>query len=147
VARVLLVGYGNTLRGDDALGPMAVERLRPQLPDTDCVTCHQLSPELAQRLTEYDLAVFVDAAADGEPGSASVQRLSSETAKRASLTHHVQPATLMMMARTLYDRSPDAFLVTGAGADFANREGLSQNGRKAMDEICRLVLRLILERT
>jgi hydrogenase maturation protease len=147
VARVLLVGYGNTLRGDDALGPMAVERLRPQLPDTDCLSCHQLSPELAQRLAGYDLAVFVDAAAGGEPGSACVQRLSPETAKTASLTHHVQPATLLLMARTLYDRSPEAFLVTGAGADFANHEGLSQHGRKAMDEICRLVPLLILERT
>jgi hydrogenase maturation protease len=126
---------------------MAVERLRPQLPDTDCISCHQLSPELAQRLTEYDLALFVDAAAGGEPGSACVQRLSPETAKRASLTHHVQPATLLLMAKTLYGRAPEAFLVTGAGTDFASREGLSQHGREAMDEICRLVPLLIIERT
>jgi hydrogenase maturation protease len=140
---VLLIGYGNTLRGDDALGPIAVERLRPRLVDAECVSCHQLGPEVAERLAECDLVLFVDAAAEGDPGTVRVQRLAPETNQSTSLTHHVHPVTLLSLAKTLYGHVPEAMLVTGAGADFADGEGLSPHGRKAIDEICRLVPLLI----
>jgi hydrogenase maturation protease len=161
--RVLLIGYGNALRGDDALGPMAVERLRPllttalpttALPTTalptnalpinvELLSCHQLAPELAERLARCELALFVDAAARGEPGTVHVQRLWPEAAGIASLTHHIQPAALLALARELYGRAPEAMLVTGAGATFDGRESLSEQGHQALHEICRLVPRLI----
>ncbi len=145
MARVLLIGYGNTLRGDDALGPLAVERLRPLLADAACISCHQLAPELAAHLAECDMALFVDAAEDGEPGTVRVQRVSPAAGHAASLTHHVQPAALLALAEELYGHAPAAMLVTGAGAAFASHEGLSKHGREALDEICRLVPLLMRE--
>ncbi len=144
--RVLLIGYGNTLRGDDALGPLAIERLRPLLPDTECLSCQQLSPELAERLAECELALFVDAACDGEPGVVRVVGLSAKSGdSSASLTHHVEAAALLELARVLYGRAPQAVLVTGTGADFGNCEGLSEQGQQALNEICRVIPRLIRE--
>ncbi len=140
--RVLLVGYGNTLRGDDALGPMALERLRPALPAVEFVSCHQLGPELAAELSAFDLAIFVDAR-EGEPGTVHVERISPESSAPASLTHHVKPAALLALALSLYGRAPQAMLVTGAGASFANHEGLTAKGEQALHEICRLVPLLI----
>jgi hydrogenase maturation protease len=150
--RVLLIGYGNPLRGDDALGPMAVERLRPLLTDAELLSCHQLAPELAERLAGCELALFVDAAACGEPGTVRLQRrLRPQADGVASLTHHVQPAALLALAQELYGRAPAAMLVTGSGATFDatidatidGRESLSAQGRAALDEICRLVPLLI----
>jgi hydrogenase maturation protease len=143
VLRVLLIGYGNTLRGDDALGPMAIERLRPLLPDVECLSCQQLAPELAERLAECELALFVDAACDGEPGVVRTERLSPTPGGAASLTHHVEAAALLELAHALYGRVPQAVLITGAGAAFGNREGLSEQGQQALTEICRLIPRLI----
>lgn len=143
MGRVLLIGYGNTLRGDDALGPMAVERLRTQLGNAEFVSCHQLTPELAERLSACDLALFVDAASNGDPGTVEVKELSPEPADEASLTHHVNPAALLELAQALYGRAPRAMLVTGAGANFESNEGLSEKGQLALDEICRLVPRLV----
>jgi hydrogenase maturation protease len=146
-ARVLLIGYGNVLRGDDALGPMAVERLRPVLTvgatEVELLSCHQLAPELAEPLARCQLALFVDADGGGEPGTVRVQRLCSEPEIVASLTHHVQPAALLALARELYGRAPQALLVTGAGETF-DGESLSEPGRNALQEICRLVPQLIL---
>ena len=141
--RVLLIGYGNTLRGDDALGPMAIERLRPLLLDVECLGCQQLAPELAERLAECELAIFVDAACDGEPGLVRMERLSPKPGGIASLTHHLEAAALLELAQALYGRVPQAVLVTGAGAVFGNREGLSEQGQQALSEICRLIPRLI----
>lgn len=141
--RVMLIGYGNTLRGDDALGPMAVERLRPLLTDVEVLRCHQLAPELAEPLARCELAIFVDAAACGEPGTVRLQRLWPKAAGVASLTHHVQPATLLGLARELYGHAPAAMLVSGAGSTFDGRESLSAQGHKALQEICRIVPQLI----
>jgi hydrogenase maturation protease len=140
---VLLIGYGNPLRGDDALGPMAVERLRPLLTGAELLSCHQLAPELAERLARCELALFVDAAACGEPGTVRVQRLRPQAEVNASLTHHLHPAALLELARALYGRAPEAMLVTGAGATFDSREGLSAKAREALQEICRLLPLLI----
>ncbi len=143
MARVLLIGYGNTLRGDDALGPMAVECLRTQLGDAEFVSCHQLTPELAERLAACELALFVDATSDGEPGTVEAKLLSPETADAASLTHHVNPAALLELARTLYGLAPRAMLVTGSGANFESNQELSEKGRQALHEICRLIPTLV----
>jgi hydrogenase maturation protease len=141
--RVLLIGYGNCLRGDDALGPLAVEQLRPLLPDVELESCHQLSPELAEPLAQCALAIFVDAAANREPGTVEVQRLRPEAGDEASLTHHLQPASLLALAEALYGHAPEAMLVTGAGAAWESGACLSEKGRQALDAICRLVLRLL----
>jgi hydrogenase maturation protease len=146
--RTLVVGYGNTLCGDDALGPLVIERLRPLLPATELVACHQLAPELAATLSEVDAVIFVDAAVEeGEPGTVRVVRLSPAAEQTASLTHHISPAALLAMSAELYGRAPKAMLITGVGADFSlygeASAPLSPAARRALDEICRLVPLLI----
>lgn len=141
-ARVLLIGYGNPLRGDDALGPMVVERLRPLLTNTVFVSAHQLSPELAESLAHCELALFVDAAASGEPGTVRVQRLEPVNSA-ASFTHHTEAGALLALALELYGCAPEAMLVTGAGATFDGEDRLSEQGRLALEEICSLVPLLI----
>jgi hydrogenase maturation protease len=144
VLRVLLIGYGNTLRGDDALGPMAVEHLRPLLPNAECLSCQQLAPELAERLADCELALFVDAACDGEPGEVRIERLTPKAGDAASsLTHHVNAAALLELAQTLYGRAPQAALLTGTGAAFGNYEGLSEPAQQALDEVCKIIPLLI----
>jgi hydrogenase maturation protease len=140
---VLLIGYGNRLRGDDALGPLAIERLRARLPEVESESCHQLAPELAAPLAQCELAVFVDAAASGEPGTVQVQRLYPTTAAQPITSHHLQPAALLALAQALYGHAPEAWLVTGSGERWESGAGLSARGAEALDAICRLVPRLL----
>jgi hypothetical protein len=50
--QVLIVGYGNPLRGDDGLGWRAAERLRTVIQDAgvEILALHQLTPELMETL-------------------------------------------------------------------------------------------------
>ncbi len=50
---VLVIGYGNALRGDDGAGPAAAAALRDQLPlrIADVRFFHQLLPELSEVLS------------------------------------------------------------------------------------------------
>lgn len=75
--RVLVIGYGNPLRSDDALGWRVGEALRERLEhqfskieaqtrtdpaNVEVITCQQLNPELADPISRADLVLFVDAA-------------------------------------------------------------------------------------
>jgi len=45
---ILLIGYGNELRGDDAIGPLVARALAElRLPGTQVLALTQLTPELA----------------------------------------------------------------------------------------------------
>ncbi len=121
---ILIIGYGNTLRADDGLGPhIAAELAALRLPGVRVLSVPQLLPELAAELAEARRVVFVDACAAPREG-VQVTRLEPVvlTEFRA---HGSDPATLLGLARSLYGRMPTAWLVAVAGYDFGMREGLS----------------------
>jgi hydrogenase maturation protease len=68
-AGVLVVGYGNSLRGDDGVGWHAAGRLAadPRLAGARVLARHQLTPELAVDVAQASLVVLVDAVAGAEP--------------------------------------------------------------------------------
>lgn len=62
----MIIGIGNPSRGDDALGPLAIERLAAlDLPGVELLTDFQLQVEYALDLAGRQAVVFVDAAASG----------------------------------------------------------------------------------
>lgn len=69
-APVLVFGWGNASRGDDALGPLFVERLRERLGDradgrVEVLDDYQLQPEHALDLAGRERVLFVDASLSG----------------------------------------------------------------------------------
>ena len=54
---VLIVGYGNSLRGDDAIGEVVAQAFTNEaaIDGADVVICLQLTPEFAERLAVVDL--------------------------------------------------------------------------------------------
>ena len=50
--KALIIGYGNTLRGDDAVGQAAAQALAGEaaIAGAETIACHQLTPELAERI-------------------------------------------------------------------------------------------------
>ncbi len=67
-APILLFGYGNPSRGDDALGPTFLERIAPQLNpnQVECLTDFQLQIEHALDLRDRQQVIFIDASLDAE---------------------------------------------------------------------------------
>ena len=65
--RTLIIGYGNPLRGDDGVGWEVASRLAATIPEeaAHIMTVHQLTPELAESVSEAELVIFIDAS-DGE---------------------------------------------------------------------------------
>ncbi len=135
---ILLVGYGNTLRRDDGVGPMVVRRVAERVGRADlrALCCHQLTPELAAELSasEVEAAIFVDAATDpqaGEKPATSFQlRPLSGSDEPVPSGHHLTPGVLLALAEKLYGRAPSAWLAEIPAVDFAFGEGLSDLCRR-----------------
>jgi hydrogenase maturation protease len=141
---VLVIGYGNPLRGDDGIGAaIATEVAALGLPGVEVRVVHQLTPELAADLADARLAVFVDAAAGGEP----VAAVRLEAAADDVITHAVDPRGLLALAGAAFGRTPEAWLVTAAGADFGFGDTLSPTGREHARLARGWVERLIREAT
>ena len=130
--RVLVVGYGNPLRGDDGLGWHAAEALRPVLPEAEILTVHQLTPELAEPASRADLVIFLDAAEGGAPGEWREEPAGGPPDASRAFTHHITPPTLIAAAGTLYGHAPEAVLFSMTGESFDFREGLSATVARAL---------------
>jgi hydrogenase maturation protease len=145
MSRILIVGYGNPIRGDDALGWRATARLREVVtdPDVEILSLHQLAPELMEPLSQVDLAVFIDAAVGPEPGAVLERRIEPQPSGSASFTHRATPEALLWAARALYGRAAEGHLVTVTGADFSYSMDLTPTVEGRLGDVVAAVLGLI----
>lgn len=119
--RALILACGNSQRGDDGVGPCVAEELRQHLgdPRVDISCTHQWTPELAEKISKVDAAIFVDASASLLPGEIHVRAVMAGPEKLGSMTHSLSPENLLGLAESLYRRVPEkAFLLTIGGRSF-----------------------------
>jgi len=136
---LLVIGYGNTLRRDDGVGPRvaaAVEELR--LPGVRTVSCPQLTPELADPLSRAAAAVFVDAAVD-HPGQVRMRRIDPSGSSQI-LAHAADPRILLALARDAFGRAPESWLLTVPVEDLDFGEQLSLAARRGLTRAVQEVL-------
>jgi hydrogenase maturation protease len=127
----LVIGYGNPLREDDGAGWRAAELLEERLaPDAaEIIQCHQLTPELADRLGQAWVVVFLDAACDQEPGVVSAAPVQPEEA--GAWSHQLSPGQLLTLTKQLTGRAPPAFLIRGGALRMGLGEKLTESGERA----------------
>ena len=104
-APILVFGWGNPSRGDDALGPLFIDRIAAlQLPGVECLTDFQLQVEHALDLENRKRILFIDASIDATaPFAVTVL----EAARDASFTTHAMtPEAVMHVYVELHDEAP-----------------------------------------
>jgi hydrogenase maturation protease len=139
--RTLIVGYGNPLRSDDALGWHASRLLADALVDNDVevITCHQLTPELAEPLAKCRRAVFIDADVEGKPGEIHRRAVRPQAPASSSFTHTCTPSGLLASAKQLYGHRPQAVVVTVTAQSFEFGDTLSPIVSAALPKVVEMV--------
>lgn len=130
MAGLLVFGYGNPSRGDDALGPLFLEALQERLASSpmgniEFLQDFQLQIEHALDLAGRDRVLFVDAHA-GCPPPYRFERLSPHR-DESYTTHAMSPQALLEVYRRL-NRSgpPPCYLLSIRGERFGLGEVLSR---------------------
>lgn len=137
---VAVIGYGNPLRGDDAVGyQIAREVASWGLEHVEVLAVHQLTPELAATLTDYNVVLFVDAAHDKKM---SLRLIMPKAIKRAS-THTYDPQGLLALTDVLYEHCPYAWLLTIPTSQYDLGSPLSPLAREGMEDALQIMRALL----
>ena len=143
---ILVLGYGNPSRGDDALGPLLLDFIDryPDLSQIELLTDFQLQIEHALDLQNRELALFIDASVAGGEAFDFVEL---KPAKDNSYTSHaMSPAAVLLVYQSVTGLPPPpAFLLSIRGLSFELGAGLSDeaaaNFRLACDFAGQLLAR------
>jgi hydrogenase maturation protease len=119
----LILGYGNSLRGDDAVGPRLATILGG-------VAVQQLVPELAERLAAEERVIFIDARTDLRPGEVQMMPVDGESAS----THWCSPGSLLRLALEVYGKAPEAILIGIGGESFDLGAPISEAAQQGMEK-------------
>ncbi|MGP8200813.1 MAG: hydrogenase maturation protease [Limisphaerales bacterium] len=120
----LIIGYGNTLRGDDGAGPRVAEAVAAlNYPGVRTLVCPLLTPELADPISQARIALFVDAALDA-PQEVRLRKL--EPAESGQImAHAADPRTMLALARDVFGHAPRAWWLTVPAVEFDFGDKLS----------------------
>jgi hydrogenase maturation protease len=108
VKNVLVIGYGNTLRGDDAVGIRAAEKFSEQVAGVRPLIVHQLTPELAVDVADAELVILFDADTTVQEVTTRVVQEDESVHPRS---HFVSPSYLLTLSRELYGRTPKQMIM------------------------------------
>ncbi len=142
----LILGLGNSLRGDDGIGPRVVEELtRRGLPDRVTVVDGGTGgPDLMQVLEGWKRVVVVDAAEIGqEPGQ--FVRFTLDQVRLARTTdsfslHHAGLSEALALADALGRALPEMVIFGVQPSEVGWREGLSPAVQTALPSVTDAVL-------
>jgi hydrogenase maturation protease len=134
---ILVFGYGNLSRGDDALGVLMLEHIeaRFSLEKIDLLTDFQLQIEHALDLENRELVVFVDASVKSE--IAFEFRQLQPIRDLSHTTHAMSPAAILDVYQTMKKETPPPCFLLAIGAEsFELGEDLGDKARQNLDKAC-----------
>ncbi len=135
MAEILIIGYGNTLRSDDGAGQRVAELVAEwKLPNLLSLPVHQLTPELAEPISQAELVIFVDAYPATSEQGLQVHQLSDPPSSHTQLEgesqglnigHMVDPRSLLALSQLIYNNAPPAWWILVPAVNFEFGESFS----------------------
>jgi hydrogenase maturation protease len=141
---VLLFGYGNLSRGDDALGPLLLEYAETHcdLDAVEILSDFQLQIEHALDLENRDVVLFVDASVTCV--DAYDFTVLEPVRDKSYTTHAMSPAAVLDVYQEIKKQTPPpCFLLSIKGEKFELGEGLSVNAEQHLAQACQFAGQLL----
>jgi hydrogenase maturation protease len=147
-ARCLILACGNTLRGDDGVGPWLAEWAEQHFSGQAglrVIARRQWTPELAEDVACAHSVLFIDSSVDSAPGSISLAPVQPASGAQGLATHHLGAAELLALGRDLYHSLPQSaqLLTIGVGSTELGEE-FSSAVTRALPAACRLIAETVL---
>lgn len=147
--KLLIIGYGNPGRGDDALGPLVAEHIesinsQSHWHHVDVLTAYQLQIENVMDVAEYQIVLFVDAHTNC-CSPYQFDRCQAEP-DQSYTTHALTPDALLAVYQQVFKKTPPpCYLLSIKGESFELGQSLSTNANsnlklaiKFVEQLCQL---------
>lgn len=154
MVKVLIIGYGNPDREDDGVAWHILNGVARRLGRTaldletggldqlgqspDLLFVLQVTPELAELISEYDYVCFVDAHTGDYPEDLRFASVDAQF-QTSPFTHHMTPQTCLALAETLDGHTPQAIAVSVRGHQFGFSHTLSTETALLAEEAIRRI--------
>lgn len=141
---ILVFGYGNLSRGDDAVGPLLLAHLEQSadLSRIELLTDFQLQIEHALDLLDRALVIFVDASVSGDNAFA-FDRL-KPCKDNSYSSHAMSPAALLQVFESITRQpAPPGFLLSIKAESFELGDGLSEASAGNLQAACQFTQNLL----
>ena len=113
--RTIILGVGNPICGDDAVGLHVVQQLRRRVDDPDVTIEEAMTGglPLVERLAGYDRAIIIDSIRDGNAEEGDVRRLTADafTSAADSYPHGIDFGTALSYLKKISDEVPDIVVI------------------------------------
>ena len=148
-SKTLIIGYGNTLRGDDGVGYKIAEVIEQwNFDNTTSFAVHQLTPDLAEKISQVDTVIFIDAVPITDINTAKLEiKTISLNHKIHNLGHHNNPQQLLSLTQAIYKKIPLSYWILVPAIDFNFHESLSPITKKYVSLALEKIERIILDQS
>lgn len=128
--RVLVYGYGNPGREDDGLGNEMAKMIQDWIDEhkLGCMATdsnYQLNIEDAEKVSEWDIVVFVDASKEEDLHEYSFKKVVPSDAKVEFSMHAVSPSYVQHLSEELFKKAPETYVLAIKGYEWDFKEALS----------------------
>ncbi len=126
---ILVYGYGNPGRQDDALGVRLAENIEQWVLDEHIQNIevdynYQLNIEDSDRVSKADIVIFADASIE-EMDDFLFTKVNADDSTIEFTMHAVSPAFVLDLCRKLYGKCPETYLIHIKGYEWEFEERLS----------------------
>lgn len=133
--KTILIGIGNDGRRDDAMGWLFADQFSNNSA-LEVAYRYQLQIEDAALISQYDCVIFVDASVQEIETGFYFQKCHPVASVHFS-THKIDPATILWLAKEIYQASTVGYVLAIQGYEWELQQGLStaaaQNFEKAVE--------------
>ncbi|MEA5509974.1 hydrogenase maturation protease [Crocosphaera sp. UHCC 0190] len=133
---ILVIGYGNTLRSDDGAGQKIAEIVANwNFKNVISLPLHQLSPELAENISQADLVIFIDVqeTTNQEEEKPQIKQLKLNNNHTNFNPHHSNPWNLLALTKALYQKEPLVYWILIPANNFNFGEDFSSMTKNAIN--------------
>lgn len=146
--RILIYGYGNPGRQDDALGVMLSEEIdawtkKENLSGIDTDQNYQLNIEDADKISHYDIVVFVDASVS-DIESFQLTEVIPDSRSDFSM-HSVSPAFVTGLCKEVFKKKPLVYQLEIKGYEWEFMEKISDKAGKNLSSAEQFLKQFILD--
>lgn len=122
--KAILIGIGNSSRGDDALGWLVADEAA-RIPDMHVEYRYQLQIEDADLIKDYDIVIFADSCREIYPdGFAFVPAQAAGNITFSS--HRLSPTAVVSLCQEIYGHYPEAYTLAITGTRWELGSGITR---------------------
>ena len=148
-SKILIVGYGNPYREDDAIGHVIAEAIEKwaaekKFDNITVITAYQLELEMVEDVAEHDFVVFIDAHVENYSNEIVFDKVVPKESKGFT-THVFGPGDLATLSKKFYNHIPEIFILSVPGYKFDLGDNLSEKTEKLSKKAIKLLKEKLLE--